>query len=758
MTGAAREHATVYHERGWCPVPVKNRSKRTSLPELAPYLERRATKEELASWSWSGVGIVTGALSGVLVLDVDGPEGEAELRKHGHPPTPIVRTPGGGLHLYFKHPGGDVKTGIRVAPGLDVKAAGGYVVAPPSIGPNGGRYEWIVSPEDAELADSPPWLMGLLKPGERKSPALPVGEHIPNGERNKTLASMAGTMRRRGMGEAEILAALQVANERRCSPPLEAREVERIAASVAQYEPEPPDNVVHIAVGGRGVPNPPANFNLTDLGNAERLLSRHGEDVRFCYPWSRWLVWSGSRWERDEGGRVHRLAKQTVRGIYAEAAAADSEERRKALARHATASEAESRIKSMLELAKSDVPIAPDELDADPWLLNAPNGTVDLRTGKLRPHRREDLITKMAGAEYDPNATAPTWEAFLERVLPGEDLREFVQRSAGYSATGETSEQCMFINHGAGANGKSSFQEALAGALGDYSMRAPTEMLMTKRGGGVPNDVARLKGARFVAASETEEGRRLAESLVKDLTGQDTITARFMRAEFFDFKPTHKLWLSTNHKPEIRGTDNAIWRRIRLIPWSVTIAPIEQDRELAAKLQTELSGMLAWIVRGCIEWQRDGLRAPEEVRRATGEYRAEMDVISAFLKDCCEQNGDGWVYARELYKAYRGWCEETGERPEPQKKFGGRLKDRGHVSRRGGSRGAALYDGLHLGSYGETLADGSLTHQKAVFSGGSDPSDLKNHINPSEKDSHGVMCEKGSEGSEGSAQPWEGTF
>ena len=755
---AARDHAAVYHERGWGPVPVKHRSKATSLPELAPYLERRATKEELAAWSWSGVGIVTGPLSGVLVLDVDGAEGQAELRKHGHPPTPIVQTPGGGLHLYFKHPDHNVRTGIRVAPGLDVKASGGYVVAPPSVGVNGDRYEWVVSPDDAELADPPPWLLELIKPAERKGPAPPVGERIPDGERNKTLASMAGTMRRRGMGEAEILAALQVANERRCTPPLEAREVEKIAASVAQYEPEPPDNVVHIAVGGRRVANQPANFNLTDLGNAERLLSRYGDDVRYCYPWSRWLVWNGCRWERDEGGRVHRLAKQTVRGIYQEAAAADSEEHRKALAKHATASEAEGRIKAMLELAKSDVPIAPDELDANPWLLNATNGTVDLRTGELRPHRREDLLTKLAPVQYEPDAKTPSWEAFLERVLPGEELRRFVQRGAGYSAAGDTSEQCMFINHGAGANGKSTFQEALSEALGDYALRAPTEMLMVKRSGGVPNDVARLKGARFVSASETEEGKRLAESLVKDLTGQDTITARFMRAEFFDFKPTHKLWLSTNHKPEIKGTDNAIWRRIRLVPWAVTIPPAEQDRQLSAKLRAELPGVLAWIVRGCLEWQRDGLKAPEEVRRATGEYRAEMDVISAFLKDCCEQGTDGWVYARELYKAYRGWCEETGERPEPQKKFGGRLKDRGHASRRGGSRGAALYDGLQLGGYGEALAEGSLTHQKVSFSRSSDQSDPENHINASEKASHGAMCKEGSEGSEGSAPEWEGSY
>src|SRR5829696_1180711 len=513
MSATARGEAVEYRRRGWSPIPLKPRSKEPNLRELRPYLTRKATKEELDAWPWSGVGIVTGHVSDVLVLDVDGPEGEAELKKYRHPATPTARTAGGGLHLYFRHPEQYVRTGIRVAPGLDVKASGGYVVAPPSVGENGKPYEWILSPEEAELADPPEWLMQLLERERAKGLAAPVGERIPPGKRNDVLASLAGTMRRRGMGEGEILAALQVANEQRCQPPLEAEEVEKIAASVARYAPA--DNVVRISVNGHGSSPPSQGYNLTDLGNAERFVRDHGEDVRYCYPWRKWLVWTGTRWERDDTGKVHKLAKETVRAIYREAADAEDEDRRKALAKHATQSEAEPKIRAMLELAKSETPISPDTLDADPWLFNATNGTIDLRTGALREHRREDLITKLALVEYAPSATAPTWEAFLERVLPGEDLRTFVQRAAGYSATGDISEQCMFINHGTGANGKSTFQETISAALGDYAMRTPTEMLLAKRPGSVPNDVARLKGARFVTASETEQGRRLDESLIK---------------------------------------------------------------------------------------------------------------------------------------------------------------------------------------------------------------------------------------------------
>ena len=448
------------------------------------------------------------------------------------------------------------------------------------------------------------------------------------------------------------------------------------------------------------VPNYEEQFHLTDLGNAERFVDQHGNDVLYCYPWRRWLVWSRSRWEADDSGKVHRLAKETVRSIYQEAAETENDSRRKELVKHGSTSEAAARIRAMLELAESELPVLPDQLDSDAWVLNCQNGVVDLvGSGSLMPHRRDDLMTKIAPVEYDPDAKAPTWEAFLERVLPSEELRAFVQRAVGYSLTGATSEQCMFINHGVGANGKSTFQEAIAGALGDYAMRAPTEMLLARRSGSVPNDIARLRGARFVTASETGEGRRLAESLIKDLTGQDTITARFMRAEWFDFTPTHKLWLSTNHKPEIRGTDPAIWRRIRLIPWSVAIPPAEQDKRLPDKLRKERAGILAWAVRGCLQWQKMGLGEPDEVRRATGEYRAEMDPLRDFFAERCVVADDAQVMASELLAAYDLWRVPNNEPEITMTKFGRMLVERGFQKARaknGPNRGKVLYIGIGL--------------------------------------------------------------
>ncbi len=748
---SAKAAAADYRHGGWCPIPIKKASKQTALAQLAPYLERPATEEELRSWSWPGVGIVTGRLSGVLVLDVDGPEGQAELKKHGHPATPMVRTAGGGLHLYFKYPDHVVKTGIRVAPGLDVKASGGYVVAPPSVGANGNPYEWIVSPADAELADPPEWLMRLIGPRERKGPAATVGERIPPGRRNKDLVSIAGTMRRRGMGEAEILAALQVTNERRCEPPLEADEVAKIAASVARYEPA--SEVVSISVNGHGNARPPERFNLTDLGNAARLIAHHGQDLRYCYPWGVWLIWDSRRWAVDETGEIHRRAKQTVAGIYREASEAE-DKHREDLAKHAMRSEAEARIQAMISLAKSEVPIMPQALDASPWLLNTTNGTVNLKTGELLEHRREDLITKIAPVEYDPLASASTWAATLERVLPSAEVRAFFKRLCGYAISGDVSEHVLPVLYGTGANGKSTILNALLEAAGEYGMQAAPDLLIAKRGGH-PTEVADLFGMRVVASIEVEDGRRLAEALVKSLTGGDKVRARRMRQDFWQFDPTHTAFLCTNHKPEIRGTDAGIWRRIRLIPFTETIAPAEQDKRLPTKLRAELPGILAWAVEGCLEWQRDGLQAPDEVRKATGAYRSEMDVIGAFLRDECETGRGFKATLKDVYERYEAWCEEGGERAETKRKFNARLTERGQfVDRRSGPGGLREWHGLGL-----------LTKRNAAFAGKltKSPQNDYNELNSTSRSGNGHSNVSSSvtsvdEPVHRDPEAWEGTF
>jgi len=419
---------------------------------------------------------------------------------------------------------------------------------------------------------------------------------------------------------------------------------------------------------------------LTDLGNSERLIAHHGGDLRYCHPWGKWAIWNGVRWEVDASGGVERRAVEAVRGIYAEAENADDKDERKALARHATASESRSRIEAMIALARSmpSIPVQPDELDTEALLLNAENGTIDLRTGELLKHRRENLITKLAPVPYDPDARAPRFLQFLSEIFEGdEELIAFVQRFAGYSLTGSTQERVFAILHGSGKNGKSTLVELLRDVMGDYARNTDTETILRKRYSGVGNDVAALKGARFVSAAEVEQGRALAESKVKNLTGRDTVTARFLFAEPFDFKPEFKLWLSTNNKPIIHGDDDAIWDRIRLIPFTQRFEGVRADAELPEKLRGEAAGVLAWMVRGCLEWQRQGLGQPERVRNATADYRSEMDVLAAFIEDRCVVHPNAKVGSTPLYNAYRDWCDGSGEDRMKQTKFSLRLKERG---------------------------------------------------------------------------------
>ncbi len=438
-------------------------------------------------------------------------------------------------------------------------------------------------------------------------------------------------------------------------------------------------------------------FYCTDVGNAKRLVKRHGATLRYCYPFSNWLSWDGKRWQVDDTGEAARRAKDTISRVRIEAALLEDKASRTALWNHARNSESDSRLRAMLSQAQSEVGMAvkPEDLDFNPFLLTVNNGTLNLQNGDLRPHRQTDLITKLAPVDYDPQAECPLWESFLETIMAGKPgLTNFLRRAVGYSLTGDTSERAMFIMYGSGANGKSTALETLRAMLGDYATRTPAETLLARRDNAIPNDVAKLKGARFVSASETDEGRRLAEAQIKDLTGGDTISARFMRAEWFDFKPECKLWLSTNHRPVVRGTDKAIWDRLKLIPFNVRIPEEQQDHKLLSKLKTELPGILAWAVRGCLEWQAEGLGVPEEVRNATGNYQSEMDVLANFIADACMLTSDARAGATSLFQAYKRWCDDNGERCGSQRGFSASLTERGFFKRRSGKTGTEEWQGI----------------------------------------------------------------
>ena len=425
--------------------------------------------------------------------------------------------------------------------------------------------------------------------------------------------------------------------------------------------------------------NTSRDFHSTDAGNAERLVDRHGRDLRFIEAWG-WRFWDGPRWQVDDIGEVGRRALETVREILAEAAKLEDKGERKKLAGFAFKSESRASISNLTKLAEdlACVRARPAEFDCNPWLLNVKNGTLDLQNGKLPPHNREDMITRLAPVEWNPAADRPIFLSFLNQIINGNKaLILFVQKLVGYCLTGLTTEQILIILWGCGANGKTTLVEVLSALLGEYAAKSPVSTFLLNRNDSIPNDLAALQGVRFVYASEVDEGRRLAESLVKDVTGGERIRARFLHKEFFEYKPEFKLWLSTNHKPVIRGSDHAIWRRIRLVPFEVTFPNEKQDKRLAEKLKTELPGILRWAVEGCLAWQREGLEPPKEVVQATDTYREEMDTLAAFLRDCTETDATGGVSAKELYRTYCAWCEQNGERPGTQTSLGIRLNERG---------------------------------------------------------------------------------
>jgi putative DNA primase/helicase len=461
-------------------------------------------------------------------------------------------------------------------------------------------------------------------------------------------------------------------------------------------------------------------IRLSDRGNALRLVERHGNILRHCHLRKRWLVWDGRRWKDDDTSVAMHWAKETVDSGIDKAAREHAaiikaiqqadDATKQLLQKNLKKAEKElawllksedcARLKAMLFLAASDVPIPilPDALDRDAMLLNCPNGTLDLRTGKLREHRQDDYITKLCPVSYHPEAACPVFENAVRQIfsvkdasgkwVPDLELVGFFYKLLGLFLTGDVSEDLLIIFHGIGSNGKTLILELIEELLGeDYFVQCPPDLILQKRNDGHPCERAILHGKRVAVCSETPQGRSLNESLVKDLTGRGTITARGMKENFWSFRPTFKLVIATNHKPVINGDDDGIWRRPRLMPfdvqfWDPDKIPLAEqahldpalraDKKLIEKLRAELPGILALAVLSCLEWQEDGLGMPERVKIATSDYRQSEDKYQRFINDCCilgpkDAHNAG---ATDLYEAMKLWCDSNGERPPKQKTFG----------------------------------------------------------------------------------------
>lgn len=664
-----------------------------------------ASKDPVKHAEWAhecpdyNVAYATGPASGyVLVVDVDVKNGDTtglksirRLEKE-HGPLPATRkvlTPSGGYHLLYRYPDNlRVLCRINFRSRVDVKAEGGYCLAPPSI-INGEPYfyEEPVLP----ISKAPSWLLELLcsnqdlKP-RKKKPRITKSATI--GSRNDSVAFEGFSLLNAGLNPDLLEEELLAYNAASCEPPLSESEVAQIAANVVSSHRKNNDSVLR----------------ATDLGNAKRMSELYSDTLRYVAEMKRWLEKTQSgAWRFIDELRVLLLAREIIPMIYDEMRRLSPGSRQEMMA-HAKYSESNKALKDAVELFRSEpgISVSANNLDEGEWMFPANNGLVDLQTGKFIPMDPALHITQTAGVSFDPDATCPLWEAFLLEIMNGNvELVEYLRRAIGYTLTTQTMEHALFFAYGSGANGKSTFLNVLRALFGDLGAQANGDILLDKNGSAAMSSnaassaVARLAGKRLVAMSEVEEGRHFSEKTVKWYTGGEGITARMLYQNEFEFKPRFKLWLAGNYKPTIKGNDHGIWRRMKLIPFTVTIPPEKRDPDLERKLRDELPGILNWALAGCKQWRENGykLKEPAIITNEVSEYRGEMDVVESWLSEFTRNDPEGEIHFGDAYKFFKEWSEAEYNFSYSRKRLGMIFQDKGYKP---AARPHRVYRGLTL--------------------------------------------------------------
>lgn len=459
------------------------------------------------------------------------------------------------------------------------------------------------------------------------------------------------------------------------------------ASCMEVYEPKKYEDDTSLAVsffknGMVGAESQDAKtYDATDTGNAHRLYDKYGQVLKYSYNRKKWYIWTGKKWTLDESGEVKKLADEICEDLKREAWMIPDEDLQEAALRFAKRTASSNAKEAMIRECQHlyDIPASPDDFDAYTDYLNCQNGVINLRNGELIPHDSRMMLSKICNCEYDTRKRKPKlWLKFLSEVTNGDvALQEYIQKCIGYSISGSNREQCAYFLYGIGNNGKSTFLDTISDLLGDYASNAQPDTIMLQSrlgssGGGANTDIARLKSARFVTCEEPTEGVRLNEGLLKQLTGGSKVTCRFLYGDEFEYTPEFKIWVATNHKPVIRGTDIGIWRRIKLIPFEVNIPKERVDKNLKYKLRQEFPQILAWAVEGCLKWQKEGLEEPGRVIEATKDYKQEMDLIASFVEQCVVIDYDATekIQASELFAVYSKWAKQNNEWEMSAKKFG----------------------------------------------------------------------------------------
>lgn len=454
-------------------------------------------------------------------------------------------------------------------------------------------------------------------------------------------------------------------------------------------------------------------YDMTDTGNAHRLVDKFGSIIRYSYNRKKWFYWNGKQWNVDDSGEIKKLGDIICEDLKREAFAEEDEKTQMDMLKWANRTSSSKSKENMIKEAQhlENTPASPDDFDKYADYLNCQNGIVNLRNGELIPHDSEFMMSKICASDYDiENGKPERWLQFLDEVTNGDkDLQEYIQRCVGYSISGSNREQCAYFLYGMGNNGKSTFLDTISDLLGGYSSNSqPDTLMMKKWDSGANSDIARLKSARFVTCEEPTEGVRLNEGLLKQLTGGSKVTCRFLYGDEFEYTPEFKIWIATNHKPIVRGTDLGIWRRIKLIPFEVNIPQNKVDKMLKYKLRKEFPQILRWAVEGCIKWQNEGITEPKCVQDAIKEYKVEMDLLASFMEQCVviDYDSKDKIMASDLFGLYSKWAKVNNEYEMSSKKFfrdiGNKVPDKGRSSK------GIFYTNIKLSDYAKDLVGSNV--------------------------------------------------
>jgi putative DNA primase/helicase len=685
------------------PIPVKFKDKK---PTISGWQNRTLNNTDIAIDFPEGVkqniGIVLGTASdGLVDIDLDCveavriadrflPKTGMVFGRDGRPNSHwVYRVPNGTAGIKF---GGPTDEGMLV----EYRGKGGQTVFPPSIHTTGEAITFSSNEDPAEVGHD-----ALLHSVKRLAAASLIARHWGSGGRHELALALSGALLRAGWppkdveafvehvcvaaGDGEVRDRLKAVKDTQA-----AMDTGKPATGLTRLGQLLGDSVVQrfsewldlsnnmLGHNSSGAAND-NRLRCTDIGNAELFAEQHRHHLRYCYDFGSSLVWNGSAWRVDDKASVDRFAEQSVQSFIIEADAISDRTEREKLMDWIGKSGNRHRMTAMASQSWHRLQLDQTKLDADPMLLNMNGVSINLADGTSKPNTPADYCTKIAAAKFDPDAKCPEFMEFIDKIMGGsEELKGYLQRAAGYSLTGNTGEQCFFIAHGSGANGKSVLLNLLRDLMGDYGDTVPMNTLMALgKTSGIPNDIARLNGARMVTASEGERQQKLATAFIKQITGGDPVMARFLFKEFFWFVPVLKLWMATNHKPQIPADDPAMWRRIHLIPFNVVIPSEEQDKDLPLKLRGEMSGILNWAIAGAIEWNRVGLNPPKEVEAAVKDYKSEMDTFSRFCNEMVVKNVDSTETKSRIFEAYIDWRDEEGGEELTKRELTIRMKQLG---------------------------------------------------------------------------------